>query len=49
MKKDGKPTKEKPKAGAHKPTGINQKVTKESVPQRVAKVKAGVPTQTQKL
>ena len=41
MKGDGKATKEKPKAGAHKQTGINTPMEKASVPQVVAKTRYG--------
>lgn len=51
MKTKGKTkvgTAEKPKAGARKPTGVNKKVEKSSVPQRVARNTYGQPTATQK-
>ena len=47
--KDGKTTKEKANAGAHKPSGINKPMVKESVNQRVARNTTSDPTQKQKL
>jgi len=44
----GKPTKEKPKAGRHKPTGVNKRMVKESVPQVVSKTTYGSITPRQK-
>jgi hypothetical protein len=37
----GKTTTEKPKAGKHKPTGVNKPMVKESVPQVVSKTTYG--------
>ena len=45
----GKTTTEKPKAGKHKPTGINALMNPPSVPQTVAKTTYGLPKPTQKL
>ena len=44
----GPTTMEKAKAGKHKPTGVNKRVEKESVPQTVARTTYGQPTPTQK-
>lgn len=45
----GKTTTEKPKAGKHKPTGVNALMNPPSVPQTVAKTTYGQPKSTQKM